>query len=65
MDRGNDRFTYGQFYAIGDAKAAVKMLREYGMNNAFVIAYDDRERIPLARAIDMEQKFLFNSLASE
>lgn len=64
-NKGNYRYTYGQYYTINDARDAAKMLRENGMENAFITAYDDVERIPLARAIEMEEKFLFRSLASK
>jgi hypothetical protein len=40
-------------------------MKDSGMNNAFITAYDDDERIPLARAISMEKKFLSESLASQ
>ncbi len=65
VSRGHDRYTYGQYYAIGDARSALQLLKDYGLESAFIIAYDDVERIPLARAIDLEQKYIYDALASE
>jgi hypothetical protein len=64
-NKGNFRYAYGHYYTIHDAKAALGFMKDSGMNNAFITAYDDDERIPLARAISMEKKFLSESLASQ
>lgn len=62
-DRGHFRYTYGIYYTLQDAKDALGMIQDNGIDNAYIIAYDNVERIPLARAIQMEEKFLFDSLA--
>lgn len=62
-DKGHFRYTYGMYYTIQDAKDALRMIRENGMDNAYIIAYDDVDRIPLARAMQMEEKFLYESMA--
>jgi len=64
-NKGNFRYTYGHYYTVADAKAALGFIKDSGMTNAFITAYDDVERIPLARAISMEEKFLNESLASK
>ena len=64
-NKGNFRYTYGQYYTVDDAKAALGFIKENGIDNAFITAYDDLDRIPLARAIEMEEKFLTETLASK
>lgn len=62
--KGNLRYTYGTFSTINDAKDALKMVNEYGLNEAFIIAFDQLERIPIDRAIEIEQQTI-NDLISE
>jgi len=54
--KGNLRYTYGKFTTYNDAKDALLMVREYGLDDAFVIAFDKLERIPIARAIAIESE---------
>ncbi len=61
--KGHFRYTYGEFKTLQDAKDALRMVKEYGLEEAFITAYDDLERIPLARAIEKEQKMLLDALA--
>lgn len=63
-NRGHFRYTYGIYYTLQDAKDALGMIYENGIDNAYIIAYDNIERIPLARAMQMEEKFLYDSLAN-
>ncbi len=62
--KGNLRYTYGTFSTINDAKDALKMVNKYGLNEAFIIAFDKLERIPIDRAIEIEQQTI-NDLISE
>jgi len=61
--KGYFRYTYGEFKTLNDAKDALKMVKEYGLENVLIIAYDDMARIPLARAIEKENKMLEEALA--
>ena len=63
--KGEFRYTYGRYYTVNDAKAALKVVKENGLTGAFLTAYDDIERIPLSRAIAMEEKYLDETLAIE
>jgi hypothetical protein len=58
--KGSLRYTYGTFATLSDAKDALKMVQEYGLNEAFVIAFDNLERIPLSRAIEKEKEAINN-----
>ena len=40
-----------------------RLVKETGLEGSFITAYDDVERIPLARAIDMEEKYLLDAVA--
>lgn len=61
--KGNLRYTYGTFSTINDARDALKMVKEYGLNDAFIIAFDQLERIPINRAIEIEQQTLNNLIS--
>lgn len=61
--KGNLRYTYGKFSTINDAKDALKMVKDYGLGDAFIIAFDQLERIPLDRAIEIEQQALNNLIS--
>jgi len=63
--KGNYRYTYGKFTTLNDAKDALKMVKEYGLDNAFIVAFDNLERIPLERAIAKEQQAFQEALASQ
>ncbi len=54
--KGNLRYTYGKFTTYNDAKDALLMVKEYGLNDAFVIAFDKLERIPIERALTIEKE---------
>lgn len=58
--KGSLRYTYGTFTTLNDAKDALKMVQEYGLDDAFVIAFDNLERIPLSRAIEKEKEAINN-----
>lgn len=61
--KGHYRYTYGKFKTLQDAKDALRMVKEYGLEEALVIAFDEQSRIPLARAIEIEQQKLNAALA--
>lgn len=63
--KGFYRYTYGEFRTLQDAKDALKMVKEYGLDHVIIIAYDDMARIPLARAIEKQQRMLDDVLAIE
>lgn len=63
--KGFYRYTYGEFKTLQDAKDALRMVKEYGLENVIIIAYDDMARIPLARAIEKQQRMLDDVLAIE
>lgn len=63
--KGFYRYTYGEFKTLQDAKDAFRMVKEYGLENVIIIAYDDMARIPLARAIEKQQRMLDDALAIE
>lgn len=54
--KGNLRYTYGKFTTYNDAKDALLMVKEYGLDDAFVIAFDKLERIPIDRALAIESE---------
>ena len=54
--KGNLRYTFGRFTTYNDAKDALLMVKEYGLNDAFVIAFDKLERIPIDRALVIENQ---------
>lgn len=58
--KGSLRYTYGTFKTLSDAKDALKMVQAYGLDEAFVIAFDNLERIPLSRAIEKEKEAINN-----
>ncbi len=61
--KGYYRYTFGKFYTLNDAKDALKMMKEYKFNNAEIIAFDNLDRIPLASAIEKEERKLQQTLA--
>lgn len=61
--KGHFRYTYGQFKTLQDAKDALRMVKEYGLDNTLIIAFDEQSRIPLARAIEIEEEKLNAALA--
>ena len=63
--KGFYRYTYGEFKTLQDAKDALRMVKEYGLENVIIIAYDDMARIPLARAIEKQKQLLDNALAMD
>lgn len=63
-EKGNFRYNYGRYYTVNDARDALRLIKESGLNGAFITAYDEVERIPLARAMDMEQKYLLDAVAT-
>jgi hypothetical protein len=58
--KGSLRYTYGTFKTMNDAKDALKMVQDYGLNEAFIIAFDKLERIPISRAVEKEKEALKN-----
>lgn len=58
--KGSLRYTYGTFKTMNDAKDALKMVQDYGLNDAFIIAFDKLERIPISRAIEKEKEAINN-----
>ncbi|MCT4582611.1 MAG: SPOR domain-containing protein [Flavobacteriales bacterium] len=54
--KGNLRYTYGTYSTINDARAALKIVKNYGLDDAFIIAFDHLERIPINRAIEIENQ---------
>jgi len=58
--KGSLRYTYGTFTTLSDAKDALIMVQEYGLYEAFIIAFDNLERIPLSRAIEKEKEAINN-----
>ena len=61
--KGYYRYTFGKFYTYNDAKDALQMMKENNFENAEVIAFDNLDRIPIASAIDKEERRLQASLA--
>ena len=61
--KGHFRYTFGEFKTLQDAKDALRMVKENGMDNAIIIAHDNIDRIPLARAIEKEKQMLNEALA--
>lgn len=61
--KGYYRYTYGKFKTLQDAKDALVMLQENYFESAFIIAFDELERIPLASAIEKEKRLLEESIA--
>ncbi len=61
-DKGQYRYTFGTFKSYNDAKDALNMIKEYGLTDAFVIAFDKTTRIPISRALELEQKSLETAL---
>lgn len=61
--KGYYRYTFGKFYTMNDAKDALNMMRENNFQNAEIIAFDNLERIPLASAVQKEERRLQQSLA--
>jgi hypothetical protein len=62
--KGYYRYSYGRFYTLQDAKDALVMLQDNYFETAFIIAFDDLERIPITAAIDKEQRLLEESIAA-
>ncbi len=62
--KGNLRYTYGTFNSINEARNALTMVKDYGLSDAFVIAFDHLERISIDRAIEIEQQKI-DDLTSE
>ena len=62
--KGYYRYTYGKFYTMQDAKDALVMLQENYFEKAFIIAFDNLERIPITAAMDKEQRLIEESLAA-
>lgn len=61
--KGYYRYTFGKFYTLNDAKDALNMMKENNFNGAEIIAFDIMDRIPLASAIEKEERKLQQSLA--
>ena len=57
-DKGQYRYTFGTFKSYNDAKDALNMIKEYGLTDAFIIAFDEISRIPISRALELEEKSL-------
>lgn len=62
--KGYYRYTYGKFYTLQDAKDAMIMLQENYFENAFVVAFDKLERIPITAALEKEKRLLEESIAA-
>lgn len=62
--KGYYRYTYGKFNTLQDAKDALVMLQENYFEKAFVIAFDELERIPITAALEKEQRLLEESIAA-
>lgn len=61
--KGYYRYTYGKFSTMQDAKYALVMLQENYFETAFIVAFDELERIPITAAIEKEQRLLEESIA--
>lgn len=61
--KGYYRYTYGRFYTLQDAKDALVILQEDYFETAFIVAFDNLERIPITTAMEKEQRLLEESLA--
>ena len=62
--KGYYRYTYGRFYTLQDAKDALIMLQENYFKNAFIVAFDELERIPMTTAMEKEKRLLEESIAA-
>ena len=61
--KGYYRYTFSKFYTYNDAKDALAMMKENHFENAEIIAFDELDRIPLASAVEKEERRLQASLA--
>lgn len=62
--KGYYRYTYGRFYTYQDAKDALAMLQKNYFEKAFIIAFDELERIPITAAMNKEKRLLEESVAA-
>lgn len=62
--KGYYRYTYGKFGTLQDAKDALVMLQNNYFEKAFIIAFDNLERIPLTAALEKEKRLLEESIAA-
>lgn len=63
-DKGYYRYTFGKFIAVNDVNDVLKMMQEFGFEDAEIIAFDNLERIPLASAMEKEKRRLDQSLTA-
>ncbi|CAG5086916.1 SPOR domain-containing protein [Parvicella tangerina] len=61
--KGYYRYTYGKFYTLQDAKDALVMLQENYFETAFIVAFDELQRIPITAAMEKEERLLEESIA--
>lgn len=62
--KGYYRYTYGKFYTLQDAKDALVLLQENYFQKAFIVAFDELERIPITAAVQKEKRLLEESIAA-
>lgn len=62
--KGYYRYTYGRYYTYQDAKDALAFLQTNYFENAFIIAFDQLERIPITAALSKEKRLLEESVAT-
>lgn len=53
--KGSLRYTYGNFKTYKEAKAVLETVKAQGLNDAFIVAFDSLERIPIERALAKEK----------
>ncbi len=63
-DKGYYRYTFGKFLSANDVKDVLKMMQEFGFEDAEIIAFDNLERIPLASAMEKEKRRLDQTLTA-
>lgn len=61
-DKGYFRYSVGKYKTLQDAKDALVILQKDYFENAFIIAFDNLERIPLTTAMEKEKRLLEQSL---
>ncbi len=63
-DKGYYIYTFGKFLSANDVKDILKMMQEFGFEDAEIIAFDNLERIPLASAMEKEKRRLDQTLTA-
>lgn len=52
--KGSLRYTYGNYKTYNEAKEVLTTIKEQGLEDAFIIAFDSFDRIPIERALEKE-----------